>query len=160
MSRLFVLLLALVLWSPLARADSGPSGMFMQQQPAAAGRWVTASHSAVVQIGPCGADLCGRIVGIVLAPNEPMPKDWQGVSQCGLTIIQVAPIAGSNGTAWSGSILDPRDGSIYNARITAADDHRLNLRGYIGLPIFGQTQTWAAYATPVPPNCRLAAAPR
>ncbi len=159
MSRLFILLLALVLSSASARADS-PSGMFMQQQPAAAGRWVTASHSAVVQIGPCGADLCGRIVGIVLAPNEPMPKDWQGVSQCGLTIIQVAPVAASDSAAWSGSILDPRDGSIYSARITAAVDHRLNLRGYIGLPIFGQTQTWAAYATPVPPDCRLAAAPR
>ena len=142
-----------------AEAGTGPSGMYMLSSPPAAGRWVTANHSAVVQIAPCGADLCGRIVGIVLGPNEPIPKDWRGASQCGLTIIQVAPDPGSNGTVWNGSILDPRDGSVYNARIAAAPGQQLRLRGYLGLPIFGQTQTWSAYGAPVPPDCRLPAAP-
>ncbi len=153
--RWFIPFFACLLLTPLARAGNGPSGMYMQPVPAAAGRWVTANHSAVIQIAPCGADLCGRIVGIVLGPNEPMPKDWRGASQCGLTIIRVSPNPGSNGASWSGSILDPRDGSVYNARIAPAAGHQLNLRGYLGLPIFGQTQTWNSYAAPIPPDCRL-----
>ncbi len=144
-----------VLLASAAAAD--PNGQFMQASPAAAGRWITANHDAVVEIAPCGADLCGRIVGMVLAPGEPLPKDWKGDSQCGLTIFRVAPDPG--GRSWSGSILDPRDGSVYNARITAAPDGRLNLHGYLGLPIFGQTQTWDAYPANIPSDCRLTAAP-
>lgn len=127
----------------------------MQTAPAASGRWITASHSAVVQIAPCGADLCGRIVGMVLAPGEPVPRDWQGQSQCGLTIIHTTPDAGANGASWSGSVLDSRDGSLYHARITLGPNGQLKLRGYVGLPIFGQTQTWTEFPGHPGPDCRL-----
>jgi len=94
---------------------------------------------------------------MVLAPGAPEPKDWQGKSQCGLTIIQVAPQAGGDGSAtWAGSITDPRDGSIYHALIRPDGDQNLLLRGYLGIPLFGQTQTWTKYAGGVAPtDCRL-----
>jgi uncharacterized protein (DUF2147 family) len=42
-----------------------------------------------------------------------------------------------------GHILDPRDGSVYNAQIEVSPDgQELYLRGYIGMPILGQTKTW------------------
>ena len=148
-----ILLLVLSLALPAWGAPS-PAGQFLQTTPTASGRWITAGHSAVVQIAPCGADLCGRIVGMVLAPGEPVPRDWQGQSQCGLTIIQTAPDAGSGGTSWTGSILDPRDGSVYHAHITLSAGE-LKLRGYVGLPIFGQTQTWMSYGGHPGPDCRL-----
>jgi uncharacterized protein (DUF2147 family) len=42
-----------------------------------------------------------------------------------------------------GSILDPRDGNVYNAEAEVTPDGRtLLLRGYLGFELFGQTQSW------------------
>ena len=42
-----------------------------------------------------------------------------------------------------GRALDPKSGSIYRARMTLEDNGcKLKLRGYIGIPLFGRTQTW------------------
>jgi len=125
-----------------------------------AGRWITANHQAVIQIFPCGADLCGNIVGIALAhPGDKMPSDWRGQPQCGLTIIQTKPAIDSDGTpVWQGSVLDPRDGSVYHAKIRLDSNRHLYLHGYIGLPVFGQTQTWTPYSGRTLADCRLAAA--
>jgi len=42
-----------------------------------------------------------------------------------------------------GDILDPESGSVYKCRFTlSADGRQLQVRGYLGLPIFGRTQTW------------------
>jgi hypothetical protein len=43
----------------------------------------------------------------------------------------------------NGTILDPRDGSVYNSKMEVTEDGRkLKLRGYVGIPLFGQTQVW------------------
>ncbi len=127
-----------------------------------AGRWITANHQAVIQIAPCGANLCGQIVGIALAhPGDPMPTDWQGQPQCGLTIIETAPTTDNDGTPiWRGSVLDPRNGAVYNANIKLDSNRHLVLHGYLGLPIFGQTQTWTPYAGRTLANCHLADTPQ
>jgi uncharacterized protein (DUF2147 family) len=42
-----------------------------------------------------------------------------------------------------GNVLDPRDGSVYDARIDLSPDgQKLSLRGYLGLSILGQTKIW------------------
>jgi len=42
-----------------------------------------------------------------------------------------------------GTILDPRDGSVYNAQLEVTEDgQKLKLRGYVGIPLLGQTQVW------------------
>ncbi len=129
-----------------------PAGNWMMSNPTPTGRWITSNHDAVIQITRCGNDLCGQIVGIALKPGEPVPKDWRGTSQCGLTIIRTSPAAAG---AWAGSILDPRDGSVYNARIRLDAAHNLRLRGFLGLPVLGQTQTWTPYRGGIEASCRL-----
>jgi uncharacterized protein (DUF2147 family) len=42
-----------------------------------------------------------------------------------------------------GEILDPNNGKIYHCTIRLAEKGRkLVVRGYIGLPVFGRSQTW------------------
>jgi uncharacterized protein (DUF2147 family) len=124
------------------------------------GRWITAQHNAVIQIAPCGRDLCGQIVGLAPAnPAEGMPVDWRGHPQCGQTIIQTAPVADASGNmVWQGSVLDPRNGNVYKAQLSLDADRHLELHGYLGLPIFGQTQTWTPFSGRTLADCRLATA--
>jgi uncharacterized protein (DUF2147 family) len=119
------------------------------------GRWMTTNQQAVIQIAPCGRDLCGQIVG--LAQPSPPPLDWQGNTECGLTIIDATPTQDpdTGAVTYRGTVLDPRDGTTYNATISLNANHQLRLHGYVGLPIFGQTQTWNAYAGPTLAGCRL-----
>ena len=47
-------------------------------------------------------------------------------------------------TLWiGGEILDPDNGKTYNVRLKPVDGgKKLEVRGYIGTPLFGRTQTW------------------
>jgi uncharacterized protein (DUF2147 family) len=120
------------------------------------GLWITANRDAVIQIAPCGSGLCGYIVGMFLNPTDPTPKDWAGTSQWRLNIIEAAPRRDDSGrNYWTGSITDPRNGDAYNAVIRVDAQNDLLLRGYIGLPLFGKTQTWTPYHGNLAENCRL-----
>jgi uncharacterized protein (DUF2147 family) len=53
-----------------------------------------------------------------------------------------------DGDQWDGGqILDPAKGKTYKVKLTLADDgQKLNVRGYIGMPMLGRTQTWVRKA--------------
>ncbi len=150
------LLSAVLLWGGRAAlAASAPSA-------APIGNWLTADHSAVIQVAPCGSgQLCGRIVGIALKhQGDPMPVDWRGQPQCGEVIIQTALVTSDGGAGhWVGKVLDPRNGNVYHASIALDANHDLLMRGYLALPILGQTQIWQPYDGQIPVGCKLPHAP-
>ena len=44
---------------------------------------------------------------------------------------------------WSGGkILDPKDGEVYKVKIATEDGKKMDVRGYIGVPLLGRTQVW------------------
>jgi uncharacterized protein (DUF2147 family) len=117
------------------------------------GAWSTANGRGVVEIVRCGDALCGRIVGVDRGPAEPVPTDVYGRSQCGLTIItdEKPDTDGS----WLGQVMDPRDGGRYQAKLWLDDAGDLNLRGFIGIPVLGSTQTWHKFTGQLTAECRL-----
>jgi uncharacterized protein (DUF2147 family) len=121
--------------------------------PDLTGNWLTASGGGVIAIAACGDALCGRIVGIDRRPDEPMPTDVQGRSQCGLTIISDER-PGSAGI-WLGWVTDPRDGTSYHAELWLDADGNLNVRGYLGIPLLGRTQVWHRFTGHLGNDCRV-----
>jgi uncharacterized protein (DUF2147 family) len=49
-----------------------------------------------------------------------------------------------DGEQWSGGeILDPKNGKVYRAKMKLADNGaKLEVRGFIGVSLFGRSQTW------------------
>jgi len=61
----------------------------------------------------------------------------------GLEIIRGVKKADSDNTWDSGTILDAAEGKIYKVRIQTADSgKKLEVRGFVGAPMLGRTQTW------------------
>jgi uncharacterized protein (DUF2147 family) len=140
--RMASLLIGVITSPALAAAIDSPSGS-----------WATANGNSVVAIEPCGEALCGRIVGINRAPSEPMPTDVNGRSQCGLTVITNEKPEG-DGT-WLGEVTDPRNGATYNAKLWLDESGDLHLRGYLGIPLLGATQTWRKFTGHLTAECGL-----
>ncbi|MBN8875167.1 MAG: DUF2147 domain-containing protein [Rhodospirillales bacterium] len=141
MSRLLVLLL--LLFALPARAA-----------PPIVGDWLVEGGDGVFQIAPCAQGLCGRLVGIQRDPGDPMPVDVHGNPQCGLELLTVDPTPDDD-EAWHGFITDPRSGTAYHAILRLSPHGQLLMRGYVGIPLLGQTQTWTRFIGRIGPDCRF-----
>ena len=90
----------------------------------------------------------GRLVKGFKQPGQPLIEtcekctgDQKDAPMLGLTIVKDMKRNGNKYTG--GSILDPRDGTVYHAQMELSDDgEQLSVRGYLGIPLLGETQTW------------------
>lgn len=153
-----VLLVFLLLLMAVASTTSTVAASTMAAStitaPTVAGLWQTPNRGAVVSILPCEDGFCGYIVGLFLdRPDDRMPIDYRGVTQCDLPLIigarQIRP------NLWKGRIIDPRNGSIYGVEMHLDPNGNLALRGFLGIPLLGHTQTWTRYPYKPPPDCRI-----
>jgi len=61
----------------------------------------------------------------------------------GLEILRGLKKADGKDVWESGTIVDPKNGKIYRAKVTPIDGGaKLEMRGFVGNPMFGRTQTW------------------
>ena len=120
------------------------------------GFWLTADHDGIIKVFSCGDSLCAEIAGVILDhATDPTPVDHRGVSQCHLELITDAREVRPD--LWKGHIIDPRNGNIYGVELHLDPRGNLALRGFLGIPLLGHTQTWTRYAGPVPDDCRMQA---
>jgi len=60
-----------------------------------------------------------------------------------LGLVIIAGMTFKNGQYAGGRILDPSSGKVYHCQAKVVEDgRRLKLRGYIGFPLLGRTDTW------------------
>ncbi len=69
------------------------------------------------------------------------PGDKKGAHIMGLTLFYGMKQDGLKYRG--GSVIDPRDGSVYHAQMDLSEDgQELSVRGYLGIPMLGKTQVW------------------
>ena len=128
--------------------------MAQAKEPTAAGLWEKVDASgrpdAWFRIVDCGGSYEGQIVKIFPKPGEPDPSQWRCTNCQGE--LKNAPVLGitfikgmqRHGLTYeNGTILDPRDGSLYSARMELSPDgYQLTVRGYLVTSLLGQSQVW------------------
>ncbi|MBL8383960.1 MAG: DUF2147 domain-containing protein [Burkholderiales bacterium] len=123
----------------------------------AAGVWWTPRRDGKIAIAvdPAGV-LTGRIIaGRAQSPprlDERNPEPALRTRPLlGLSIITgFRPDAANPGQWADGRIYDPDNGKTYNARLWLDGPDRMMLRGYVGAPLFGRTETFTRVAGPAP----------
>jgi len=109
-----------------------------------AGRYVTEDGSGVIEIGRCGATVCGKLVRILKSePNA--PKTDVNNSDAALRsrpILGIPILSGFTdaGKDWRGRIYDPRNGKTYKSIVSRNGDGTLKVQGCIAF--LCQTQLW------------------
>ena len=106
------------------------------------------TEKSLVRITDAGGTLTGKVEKIAdPARQDASCGDCEGTRKdqpvLGMTIIEGVR-AGSSADLWDGgTILDPNNGKVYKVRMTLKDGGRtLDVRGYVGMPLLGRTQTW------------------
>lgn len=116
------------------------------------GYWTTIDDKtkkarSIVRISERKGILYGRIIQVFKQPGDTgfchdCPGRFKGKPVKGLEIMWGLKQTGPN--EWSGGhIIDPKIGKIYRVKISLAPNgRRLDVRGYIGISLFGRTQAW------------------
>ena len=106
------------------------------------------TEKSLVRIGEQGGVLVGSIDKLLdpkAAADSRCDKctdDRKDKPVLGLQIIRGVKAEGE-GVWGGGEILDPNNGKTYKTRLKPVDGgKKLEVRGYIGAPLFGRTQTW------------------
>src|SRR5262249_12916548 len=122
-------------------------------EPTAAGLWEqvddnTGKPESWFKITERNGVYVGNLVKIFFKPGE--DENWvcdrcEGAEK-GVPVLGLALIKGMRRNGYSyenGTILDPRDGSVYRALMRLSPDgSKLEVRGYLGISLFGRTQVW------------------
>jgi len=126
----------------LAQAQATPVGLWKTIDDE------TKMEKSLVRVTEAGGVVSGRIEKLL----DPTKQDAK-CDKCtdarkdqpvtGMTIINGVK-ASDDKTQWDGGeILDPNNGKTYKVRMKPVDGGRkLEVRGYIGAPMLGRTQTW------------------
>ena len=143
--------------APLGAAEPSAAGLWEQvdERSGKAESWFRISERDGIYEG--------RIVKIFPRPGD--DENWvcdrcEGAEK-GAPVLGLALIKGMrrNGLTYEhGTITDPRDGAVYRALMNLSPDgQRLEVRGYLGISLFGRSQVWNrlpddALAPPTPPR--------
>lgn len=134
---------ATALAAPLAWAqDASPVGLWKTIDDA------SGKPSALIRITENNGELQGRIEKLFRSaeddqnPKCTLCKDARKDQPIvGMTIVSGLKKDGNEYTG--GEILDPKNGKIYKSKLAVQEGgKKLEVRGYVGVPMFGRSQVW------------------
>jgi uncharacterized protein (DUF2147 family) len=123
----------------------GATSLYAQPADAVCGTWLVAKKNGKIQITKNSAGKYeGKIVwgegGDSLDVNNPNPS-LRTRPLMGLLLLRGFSYEGDS--EWSGGqIYDPNNGKDYKCTLTLENPNTLNVRGYIGVSLFGRSEKW------------------
>lgn len=134
---------ALSLFASAALAQATPVGVWKTIDDK------TKAERAQIRITESNGVLSGRIEKLLAPDAKPdavcdkCSDDRKDKPIVGMEILRGVRKAGSDNLWDSGTILDAAEGKVYKVRLSPADGgKKLEVRGYVGMPMLGRTQTW------------------
>ena len=136
--------LGLGLFAALAHAQATPAGLWKTIDDE------TKKEKSLIRITEAGGVFSGKLEKL-LDPATPADAvcekcsdDRKGKPLLGMTLVKGVRQSDGDKALWDGGeILDPNNGKTYKVRMTPAEGGKtLAVRGYIGAPLLGRTQTW------------------
>ena len=121
------------------------------------GVWNNEEKDAKIEIYKCRVKYCGKIIWLKepiypegskdgapgtprLDHHNPDPSLRKALI-IGLNIVH--DFTTTDGHTWfGGTVYDPKSGKTYRGKMTLVSPNQLNMRGYVGIPLFGRTTTW------------------
>ena len=127
---------------PVWADDASPAGLWRNVDD------ISGKPRALIRITESSGTLQGKIEKVFPAPTEdPNPKcdKCEGANKdapvIGLVILNGLTKDGDE--YGGGQILDPDNGKVYRSKVRLTDNgKKLSVRGYIGVPMLGRSQTW------------------
>ena len=126
------------------------SMVFYGQNHTVIGKWKTIDDEtgkakSIVEIYERSGRIYGKIIDILDAEKKKSlctncSGDEKNKPVLGLVIIKGLKKDGREYN--SGKILDPTSGKLYKCFLALDGNDKLKVRGYIGVALFGRTQTW------------------
>ena len=124
---------------------AGPS---LADRATVEGRWLTQEQDGWIRIALVGESLEGRIAGA--PPGSPSEREFDDRNPDpalrtrkldGLVIMSGFEYDG-DGRWKNGTVYDPNSGKTYRCTITLLDPNTVKIRGYVGVSLFGRSETW------------------
>ncbi len=116
--------------------------------PPIEGTWLSGDGDGWIEITRTGDGLSGVIKGSPNADDDRPDRDEKNPDPA----LRARPLTGlelfsgfaydGEGRWTGGTIYDPNSGKTYRCIITWVDESTLKVRGYVGFPILGRTETW------------------
>ena len=141
-SKNLIILAVLFLFSSSSKAQNKADDII--------GNWLTTGKEpAKIQIYKSGEKFYGKIVWLKTATENGKPKvdnnnpDKTKRNNPVIGLIILIGFRFDGDDEWeSGDIYDPESGKTYSSYLTLKDKNTLKVRGYIGISLFGRTETW------------------
>lgn len=117
----------------------------------ATGLWLAKKKDIAVRIKQCGSEgLCGYMAW--LNPEEAARKP----ELCGTRVLwNMQPVAGKPGNWAGGTLLKADENKRYGADLEMIDTNTVDLRAYIGVPLFGKTKRFTRTTEGAHPPCTV-----
>jgi uncharacterized protein (DUF2147 family) len=143
-TRHLALALGLGLFAAIAHAQATPAGLWKTIDDE------TKKEKSLIRITETGGVFNGKLEKLLDPSAKPdavcdlCTDDRKDKPVVGMTLIKGVKQSDSDKGRWDGGeILDPNNGKTYKVRLTPGESGKtLAVRGYIGAPMLGRTQTW------------------